>query len=830
MRPVLLHRFAATLLACTLPLAAQCDLQWHAGDPIPSPRGQVAGSTLWDPDGAGPLPVNLVVCGRFAAGDQAACSVARYDGKRWTALGGWMDLGSAITVHNGSLVVVAGGLVRRWTGSAWQSLGTVMGAFPSDSVRAMTVFAGDLVIAGSFSSVDGVQTGGVARWNGSVWSALDPVGITGAILAVAVYTWQGQPALYVGGYSLQVGGVSVPSLAVWTSSGWGNIQGPSGSVWSLAVRTTASALNSYLLMGGNFTAVGPLQTPVQYVARFNDLTGDWSALGALPAHCRALCLRNLVSSADITATAFDHKVYRWAGGGWAQVGAAPGVQALNTIQSFGGRYVVGWGASASSGGIVAPVGNEWLPLAGSLDGTVRAAIADAGGTTVAGEFRTADGALANGVAVGGPGNWQVLGNGVTGGVGAVHALVPLPNGDLVAGGSFASSTGGAGNGIARWDGAAWQPFANGLNGTVHALAVLPNGDLVAGGEFTAAGGTTALRIARWNGGFWSSLGTGVNGIVNALVVATDGDLFVGGTFAMAGGLPAANVARYDGAAWWPLSSGTDGAVLALAALPAGGVVAGGAFATAGGVPVQRVARWQGSWTGLAMPPLAATVRALAVLADDSIVIGGDRMAFSHPIYGQVEDNTIRVDGGTLEPLGVGASAADTVFAATRTTQGGLLIGGAFENVLALTSANVAVMAPACPASAVAYGAGCVGSGGTAALTAITLPWQNTMFRSRATGMPGNGVAVVVFGFSPVAVPISLFLPEGLPGCDLLTSLEITAVGVPVAGVFDTAVFLAPSPSLVGVTLYHQVGAVEVNGSQISAISTTNGLALTVGSY
>jgi hypothetical protein len=162
--------------------------------------------------------------------------------------------------------------------------------------------------------------------------------------------------------------------------------------------------------------------------------------------------------------------------------------------------------------------------------------------------------------------------------------------------------------------------------------------------------------------------------------------------------------------------------------------------------------------------------------------------------------------------------------------GSVYAAGTFLGVGAVGSHEFAELRPTCPATVTTYGSGCSGSGGLGQLTATSLPWDATVFRSHATGLPANGVAVVVFGFTSISLPMAALLPEGLPGCDLLASLEITALGVPTVGAFDTEVFLAPTPSLIGVTLYHQIGAAEVSGAQVVAISTTNGLALTVGSF
>jgi len=89
----------------------------------------------WDPDGAGPLQERLVVGGQFTSiGGVAALHVAQFD----PATGQWQPFGGGIgpevlslTIFNGQIVAGCSGdtnvgtfdnTVRRWNGSAWESL------------------------------------------------------------------------------------------------------------------------------------------------------------------------------------------------------------------------------------------------------------------------------------------------------------------------------------------------------------------------------------------------------------------------------------------------------------------------------------------------------------------------------------------------------------------------------------------------------------------------------------------------------------------------------------------------------------------------------------
>jgi hypothetical protein len=70
---------------------------------------------------------------------------------------------------------------------------------------------------------------------------------------------------------------------------------------------------------------------------------------------------------------------------------------------------------------------------------------------------------------------------------------------VYAGGDFTTAGGVTANGIARWNGTSWSALGSGVDTDVQSLAFAPNGDLYAGGYFSTAGGEPADFIARWDG-------------------------------------------------------------------------------------------------------------------------------------------------------------------------------------------------------------------------------------------------------------------------------------------------------------------------------------------
>ena len=67
---------------------------------------------------------------------------------------------------------------------------------------------------------------------------------------------------------------------------------------------------------------------------------------------------------------------------------------------------------------------------------------------------------------------------------------------LAAGGEFDTAGGVSANGIAAWDGSSWAPLGTGMDHYVYALTVCDN-KLIAGGIFNTAGGISANKIAAW---------------------------------------------------------------------------------------------------------------------------------------------------------------------------------------------------------------------------------------------------------------------------------------------------------------------------------------------
>ena len=242
---------------------------------------------------------------------------------------------------------------------------------------------------------------------------------------------------------------------------------------------------------------------------------------------------------------------------------------------------------------------------------------------------------------------------------------------LYVGGEFQSAGGTTAHGLAKWDGSTWSQVGEGVHsapgtnwgaGVVYALRTFDDGSgpaLYVGGDFlcVAVGGVDCASgtqgLARWDGSEWSVVGGSFGasgGVVDpgvlALEVVDFGQgpaLVAGGRFTSVGGVPVRNVAYWDGQAWSAFGPGLGGgqfdAVYALAAYDAvkgqgQTIYAAGDFTETGGPEfrlLRGVAAWDGnSWeqlgNGIVGPESvwtnnAADIRAMAVFQDRLFIAG-----------------------------------------------------------------------------------------------------------------------------------------------------------------------------------------------------------------
>jgi len=145
------------IVPVALPALAACPPQWLYGPSqgLTGVDDSVLAVTTWDPDGPAGQPELLVAGGSFkVAGHIEANYIAAWDGREWRPMGTGMNYSvRALTVYKGDLIAggsftTAGGeacySIARWDGQRWWPLGRGM----NDAVYALTVHNGELIAGG----------------------------------------------------------------------------------------------------------------------------------------------------------------------------------------------------------------------------------------------------------------------------------------------------------------------------------------------------------------------------------------------------------------------------------------------------------------------------------------------------------------------------------------------------------------------------------------------------------------------------------------------------------------------------------------------------------
>ncbi len=827
------------LLSLTAALRSQCPFEFTPGGLQRDLTGLGRCTTVWDPDGAGPLPQRLVIGGSsLTAANATDQRVVTWDGAQWEALGpgpGTTGGVRAMVSWNGVLIAAGdftgAGLTRiaQWNGTAWQPLG----AGSSAPVYALTVWNNLLVAAGYTGSGTSLSPF-IRAWDGATWTSLPAPPVLRAPLTLASF----QGLLCVGGHTANNGGV----LERWNGSSWAISILANNWITSLAVKPTlVIGGTDTLFAGGFFTTIGI--TAASYVA---STTGGgsfaWNSLfGGMPTGCKDLHVRGYgagLSSYVLTAATNDplHAVMQLNApfGGTATWSTIDTVL-VDSVEYHGSAYHAAR-SNSTGAACLRHNGIQWLPVYGpGIDDDVRAATRMGSDIVVGGRFSTIAGVGASAIVRWDGGTFQPLGTGMTGAVVGeigVDALLTLANGDIVAGGQFLFAGPMNANCIARWNGTSWSTFGAGMNQQVLSLAELPNGDIVAGGWFTQADGLPCMRIARWNGSQWLPFGTGANGSVQALAVRQDGVLFAAGGFSTIGGVACNRIAQWNGASWAPVGSGCNSTVFGLAVRPNGDIVAVGSFTTAGGVAADRCARWNGStWVAMGTSSADPTApHAVLALPNGDVVVGhGFHAPSSVP-----DDKIARWDGNAWSGIGAftGPTSGDVeVWCLAQKANGELVVGGDFRFADGAISRNLAAVRSTCMPTAAPFGSGCSSAAGPLLITADTLPWIGGSFRTTTNGLAANTLCLGLIGLSQLSFPLDQLLAEGQPGCTLLAAPDILLLLTNGPGGTATSSFaFGDDPSLIGVPFFQQTLPFEFDlAGAIAAVRGSNALAAVIGS-
>jgi hypothetical protein len=200
--------------------------------------------------------------GRFAeAGGAAANGIAMWDGRTWAPLGDGVRTGiydgvvralalRGRDLYAGGQFISAGGAdaynIARWNGRRWSALGSGMRG-NLEQVLALGVSGSDVFAGGMFMTAGGVNAPNIAKWHGTGWSAVD-VRPYGGVWTIAV---SGR-SLYAGGASFDLpGGAVARGIVEWDGGKWSGLgSGVGTSVYGGPIMAIAPS-GGKLYIGGD---------------------------------------------------------------------------------------------------------------------------------------------------------------------------------------------------------------------------------------------------------------------------------------------------------------------------------------------------------------------------------------------------------------------------------------------------------------------------------------------------------------------------------------------------------------------------------------------------
>ena len=478
----------------------------------------------------------------------------------------------------------------------------------------------------------------------------------------------------------------------FSDANWMGLGGQDGAGGSVYCEAMDSSGNLYL--GGNFVQVGNVLA--NYVAEWNGT--NWSALGAgvnNSVYALAVSGANVYAGGYFTAAGNVtnvNYVAKWDGSNWSALGLGVGpvtsydatqVRALTVMGTnlyAGGNFTTAGGNPAD--GIAEWNGSGWSPLGPGL-GYVYALAVIGTNLYAGGEFLYAGPIEVFEVAEWNGSKWSAMDSGV---IGPVSAFA-VAGTNLYAGGEFTIPDPVDATNVALWSNSNWYALGPGVHGVAVNGLALSGTNLYAGGYFTEAGSDTNVNnVAVWNGASWSGLGSGISNETSSgevyAMVATSNTLYAGGNFTRADGGGANNLAQWNGTNWSALCPGLGGGNPLVRALAVGdgALYIGGEFVLSGTNPSPCVAEWNGSgWSGLGSGMAStnieelATVNALAVIGPN-LYAGG----YFNSAGGVAVSSIAQWDGTNWSSMDSGMGGADPSVNALAVSGSTLYAGGGFS--------------------------------------------------------------------------------------------------------------------------------------------------------
>lgn len=353
------------------------------------------------------------------AGSAFAPCVARLRGEVWEGLATNVMRGGGATVYD--IVIDAGRLyvggsfgvpeaetehIAMWDGSGWHALGEGV----NGTVFHLAHDGSSLYAAGTFYRAGDVDALKIARWDGARWWPLnDSTQRITSVTAIAV----ADHGLYIGAYFDNEPERDNYELLRWNGSGWDSITETDHAIYSLLVD------GDDLYVAGGFRTIGGVEAAI---ARWNHGTGVWTPVAREAAFTNS-------GNYSINALAKVNGVL-YAGGN------------LSRIESTLLENIGMWD------------GNRWMPVGDGLDSRVIAIVAHQGAIVAGTHIDDDNPEPIAGIAAWDGSRWHSLGSGLrlASTAGLANALAVGDDGALYVGGQFISAGGRPAAGLARWRG------------------------------------------------------------------------------------------------------------------------------------------------------------------------------------------------------------------------------------------------------------------------------------------------------------------------------------------------------------------------------------------
>ena len=528
---------------------------------------------------------------------------------------------------------------------------------------------GNILIAGTFSTYNGLASKGLARLNsnGTFNNTLNiGVGATGLILDMALLP--NNQIIIVGSIS-SFNSVAVSDIARINTNGTVDPTFNSGSGVDLSIETVAVQSDGKIVIAGLFNTYNLV--PRLNIARLNsDATLDLTFNSAptvttFPTNQTILSVAIQVDSKIVIGGVFSN--YNGINRNY--------VARINSD----GNIDLGFAAGTAAGDVVRAI--KLQP-----DGKI----------LIAGDFTSYSDVFKRSVTrLETNGDADPTFNTGAGPNGTVNTIVLQPDGKIIISGSFTFFKNIARRNIARLnadgtlDTSFTSPIISSSGSFVNSLALQSDGKIVIGGSFTLSGlfFRTIYRLnadgtvdTTFNGGQTP------NAQVHCIAMQSDGKILIGGFFTTFGGVSRNSIARLEANGVLDLSfnpgTGANNHIFSVAIQADGKIIVGGKFSIFDNVARGRVARLNidgtldPSFNVTVVPTVGITeVYTIALTAANKIIVGGS----FPPINGATSNDIMRLnnDGSNDATFQSGIGVNGQVFAMDLQTDGKVLIGGDF---------------------------------------------------------------------------------------------------------------------------------------------------------